>query len=257
MAKSFPGFPQEGIAFLRGLKNNNNREWFQPRKEIFDLRVKAPMEQLVDALNSHFLRFAPHYITDPKKAIYRIYRDTRFSKDKTPYKTHIAASFSRAGMEKHVSAGYYFSVAPEEIEVAAGVYMPGPGELRSIRNHLAAHHEEFRKILRAATLRKLMGELWAQQLSRVPKGFSPNHPAADLIRYKHWTLFDTRLDPALILTPQLLPELVKRFQAMASFVEFLNRPLIGNRATIPPPALPPRNTPPQRKRLHRSKTSVK
>ncbi|MCC6367267.1 MAG: DUF2461 domain-containing protein [Bryobacterales bacterium] len=233
MRKGFPGFPQEGIALLRGLKKNNKREWFQPRKEIFDQNVKAPMEQLVDALNGHFVRFAPHYITDPKKAIYRIYRDTRFSKDKTPYKTHIAASFSRAGMERHVSAGYYFSVAPDEIEVAAGVYMPGPDELRSIRNHLAEHHEEFRKILRAATLRKLMGELWAQQLSRVPKGFSPDDPAADLIRYKHWTLFDTRLDPACVVTAQLLPELVKRFQTMAPFVEFLNQPLIGKRAKDP------------------------
>jgi len=233
VGKNFPGFPREGIIFLRGLKKNNKREWFQPRKEIFGSQVKAPMEQLVDALNARFVRFAPHYITDPKKAVYRIYRDTRFSKDKTPYKTHIAASFSRAGMERHLSAGFYFSVAPDEIEVAAGVYMPGPGELRSIRNHLAEHHEEFRKILRAATLRKLMGGLWAQQLSRVPKGFSPDHPAAGLIRYKHWTLFDTRLDPALVITPQLLPELVKRFQAMAPFVEFLNLPLIGKRAKDP------------------------
>ncbi|MCC6389685.1 MAG: DUF2461 domain-containing protein [Bryobacterales bacterium] len=233
MRKGFPGFPQQGIALLRGLKKNNKREWFQPRKEIFDQSVKAPMEQLVDALNAHFVRFAPPYITDPKRAIYRIYRDTRFSKDKTPYKTHVAASFSRAGMERHVSAGYYFSVAPDEIEVAAGIYMPGPEELRSIRNHLAEHHEEFRKILRAAALRKLMGELWAQQLSRVPKGFPPDHPAADLIRYKHWTLFDTRLDPALVVTAQLLPELVKRFQVMAHFVEFLNQPLIGKRAKDP------------------------
>ncbi|MCZ2149012.1 MAG: DUF2461 domain-containing protein [Bryobacterales bacterium] len=233
MGKNFPGFPREGIIFLRGLKKNNKREWFQPRKEIFGSQVKAPMEQLVDAINARFVRFAPHYITDPKKAVYRIYRDTRFSKDKTPYKTHIAASFSRAGMERHLSAGFYFSVAPDEIEVAAGVYMPGPGELRSIRNHLAEHHEEFREILRAATLRKLMGGLWAQQLSRVPKGFSPDHPAAGLIRYKHWTLFDTRLDPALVITPQLLPELVKRFQAMAPFVEFLNLPLIGKRARDP------------------------
>jgi uncharacterized protein (TIGR02453 family) len=233
VGKDFPGFPREGVALLRALKKNNKREWFQPRKEIFDQHVKAPMEQLVDALNGHFVRFAPQYITDPRKAIYRIYRDTRFSKDKTPYKTHIAASFSRAGMERHISAGYYFSVAPDEVEVAAGIYMPGPEELRSIRNHLAEHHEEFRKILRASTLRKLMGELWAQQLSRVPKGFSPDHPAADLIRYKHWTLFDTRLDPALVVTPQLLPELVKRFQAMAPFVEFLNRPLTGKRAKDP------------------------
>jgi uncharacterized protein (TIGR02453 family) len=120
----FPGFPKEGIAFLRSLAKNNNREWFQERKPVFERSVKSPMEQLVDALNTHLVKFAPQYITEPKKAVYRIYRDTRFSKDKTPYKTHIAASLTRAGMEKHISAGFYCSVSPDQIEVAGGIYMP-------------------------------------------------------------------------------------------------------------------------------------
>ena len=89
----FPGFSPEALKFLRGLERNNRREWFQPRKEIFDTHLKDRMVELVEAVNAELLRFAPDHITDPKKAIYRIYRDTRFSADKTPYKTHIGAIF--------------------------------------------------------------------------------------------------------------------------------------------------------------------
>lgn len=230
----FTGFPEEGMKFLRGLKKNNNREWFQPRKQIFDDSVKAPMEQLVEALNAKLLPFAPQYITEPKKAIYRIYRDTRFSNDKTPYKTHIAASLSRAGMQRHISAGFYFSVSPEQIEVAAGVYMPGSEQLRLLRAHIAENHAELQTLLENATLRKLMGELWGEKFARMPKGYPADHPAGDLLRAKHWVLYDTeRLDAKLATTTKLLRELVKRFQAMTPFVEFLNRPLMGKRAPDP------------------------
>ena len=93
----FSGFPPETLKFLRALARNNRREWFQPRKETFETKVKAPMTELVEGINAELLAFAPDHITDPKKAIYRIYRDTRFSADKTPYKTHFAAIFPRRG----------------------------------------------------------------------------------------------------------------------------------------------------------------
>jgi uncharacterized protein (TIGR02453 family) len=106
MRSAFPGFPAEAMTFYRGLARNNTREWFQPRKPVYDEQVKAPMVELVTALNQAMMKFAPDYVTDPAKAIYRIYRDTRFSPDKTPYKTQIAASFARRGMEKHGAAGF-------------------------------------------------------------------------------------------------------------------------------------------------------
>ena len=96
MRSGFPGFPAEGMAFLRGLVRHNNRDWFKPRKEIYETQVKAPMAALVDAVNGALAGFAPAYVTAPADAIYRIYRDTRFSHDKTPYKDHIAASFPHA-----------------------------------------------------------------------------------------------------------------------------------------------------------------
>ena len=92
---AFPGFSPNALSFLRALKRNNRREWFQPRKEKYEALIKAPMLEMVACLNEELARFAPAYVTPPEKAVYRIYRDTRFSPDKTPYKTHIAAIFPR------------------------------------------------------------------------------------------------------------------------------------------------------------------
>jgi uncharacterized protein (TIGR02453 family) len=225
---SFPGFPAEALAFLRSLKRNNRREWFQPRKHVYDEKVRAPMIQLVSALNAAMMGFAPAYVNEPEAAIYRLYRDTRFSADKTPYKTFIAAIFPRRGLEKHACAGLYFSVSPDGIEVAGGVYMPTPEELRAIRLHVVDHHDEFRRILRARPVRTLLGDLQGEQLARVPKGFSAAHPAADLVRQKQW-LLDVQLDGAFALTPTLYSEVLKRFRAMTPFVDFLNAPLAGAR----------------------------
>ena len=222
----FAGFPPEGLKFFASLARNNRREWFQPRKHIYEEQLKAPMVELVSALSAEMIRFAPDYVGEPAKAIYRIYRDTRFSKDKTPYKTHIAAIFPRRGLEKHGGGGLYFSVSAKEIEVAGGVYMPGPEALLAIRTHIAEHHEEFRKIIQARKLRTLMGELQGEQLSRVPKGFPREHAAADLLRYKQWLVW-VMLDPKLAPTPKLLPEVRQRFEAMMPLLEFLNRPLVG------------------------------
>jgi uncharacterized protein (TIGR02453 family) len=220
----FLGFPEQGIKFLYALERNNRREWFQPRKETFEEHVKAPMVALVQALNNGLAKFAPEYITDPARSIYRIYRDTRFSSDKTPYKTHIAASFWKRGLEKHAGAGLYFSVSHKEIEVAGGVYMPGPEQLLAIRGHIAAHFAEFSKLITNRRLLRLMDQLKGDQLSRVPKGFAPDHVAADLIRKKQW-LYYVLLDPAMATSPKVLTEVLDRFRVMMPFIEFLNTPL--------------------------------
>jgi uncharacterized protein (TIGR02453 family) len=229
---SFPGFPPEALAFFRSLERNNRREWFQPRKQVFDEKVRGPMIELVEALNAALMQFAPAYVQEPASAIYRIYRDTRFSHDKTPYKTHIAAIFPRRGLQKHSSAGFYVAVSPKGIDVGGGIYMPTTGDLRTVRRHLSAHHEEFRALVGARSLRTLMGELQGEQLSRPPKGFPKDHPAADLVRYKQWYLFVT-LAPELATTPRLLPELVKRFRALTPFMELLNAPLAGTKKKPP------------------------
>jgi uncharacterized protein (TIGR02453 family) len=222
----FPGFPPDAVKFYVGLSRHNTREWFQPRKAVYDEKVKAPMVELVTALNGAMMDFAPDYVTDALKAIYRVYRDTRFSPDKTPYKTQIAASFARRGTQKHGAAGYYFAISHKGVDVGGGIYMPAPETLLAVRTHLARRHAEFRKLAASSAIQRLFGAMQGEQLSRVPKGFRADHPAADLLRFKQFLWFTT-LDAAIVTTPKLFTELEKRFRALTPFLEFLNAPLRG------------------------------
>jgi uncharacterized protein (DUF2461 family) len=211
MATAFGGFPEAGYEFLRELKENNRREWFQPRKEIYEAAVKAPLGELVEALNAEFARFAPEYITEPKRAIYRIYRDVRFSKEKHPYKTNAAAGFHASAAEKEAMAGYYVSVSPFEIEIAGGIYMPAPEQMLASRKRVA-------------------GEVKGESLTRPPKGFPKDHPADFWLRKKQWLYWDTGLDPALALRPGFVKEIARRFEAMYPVIRFLNGALGGRKA---------------------------
>jgi uncharacterized protein (TIGR02453 family) len=225
----FPGFPPEALDFFRELRNNNNRDWFQPRKALFEEQVKRPMHGLVEALNRALAGFAPEYVTDPVKAVYRIYRDTRFSPDKTPYKDHIAASFRRRGPARGEGGGFYVAVSDKEAAIGGGVYAPEPEMLLAVRQHIGARHEEMRSILRAAAVRRLLGEVQGEKLTRVPKGFAADHPAADLLRFKSFVLYVT-LPPELAATPQFYDEILKRFRAMTPFLQFLAAAPKGKRA---------------------------
>jgi uncharacterized protein (TIGR02453 family) len=217
----FPGFPPEALTFLRGLTRNNNREWFLPRKGVFETRVKEPMLALCEAVNGEFAKFGPDYINDPKKAVFRIYRDTRFSSDKTPYKTHIAAIFPRRG-DKRSSPAFYVALSLKGISVAGGVYDPEPEHLLAIRSWLAENHRDFRNLARGPE--KLMSALQGDTLQRIPKGFDAAHPAADLIKMKQW-YYHTVLDLKLATSPKLAAEIIKRFRAMMPVSEKLNEPL--------------------------------
>ena len=222
----FPGFPEAGLAFLAGLKKHNDREWFNARKPIYEEQVRQPMLVLVGAIHQELLRFAPDYVGDPAKCIFRIYRDTRFSNDKTPYKTHVAAVFRRTGMDKEQGTGFYVHVDAEQVELGGGLYMSAPDTLFAVRTHVAENAPQFRKTFENAKVRKLLGELKGEAAVRIPKGFATDHPAADLIRHKQF-LLGTTLDSAIATTPKLLPEIVARFEAIAPFVAFLDRPLLG------------------------------
>ena len=229
---AFAGFPPAGIKFHRDLAKNNDRDWFQPRKEIFESSVREPMLRLVEAVNVRLAKAAPEYVSDPAKAVFRIYRDTRFSPDKTPYKTHIAASFWRRGMDKNQSAGFYIHVEPKQVFVAGGVYALAPEDLLTVRMHLAVNHAEFRKLASAKKLKSLLGELEGESLTRVPKGFDPEQPAADLIRRKQW-YFSAKLDPALAESPLLAKEFADRLAVMTPICEYFNQALLKRAASQP------------------------
>jgi uncharacterized protein (TIGR02453 family) len=220
---SSSGFSPDALAFLRALKRNNRREWFQPRKEKYETLIKAPMLELISGLNETFSRFAPAYVTPPQKAIYRIYRDTRFSKDKTPYKTHIAGIFPRHTAVKRAGAVFYFHFTEKELLAFGGVYSPERDELLAYRALMRDHYEELQEILRDKRLKRALGGLQGETLTRMPKGFPVDHPAEELLRHRQWYL-EGRLGIKLLTTRKLLPELTRTFELMAPFVEFLNRP---------------------------------
>src|SRR3990172_1732168 len=225
MGSTFHGFSWEALDFLRQLRRNNRRLWFEKHKTIYEEKVRQPMVKLVQALNLDLRGFAPEMVTDPKRAIYRIYRDVRFSPDKSPYKTHIAALFTPHNVPKHAGGGFYFHLSAEELLVAGGVYMPGPKELLAIRKIIAQDERPLRRIIASRRFKECFGTLQGGQLSRVPKGFPSNHPAADLLRFKQFLV--SAAHPAeYALDNELFQRLTTCFRVMTPLVRFLNKPLI-------------------------------
>jgi uncharacterized protein (TIGR02453 family) len=224
MTRGFAGFPPEALRFLKQLSRNNNREWFLQHKDVYEEKVKSPMVELVVALGGAIQSLAPELIVDPKRAIYRIYRDIRFSADKRPYKTHVSAIFVPRAIPKHSGAALYFHIEPKEVMVAGGVYMPDSASLRAIRQHIAADWKELRAILNQKNFKKLFGNLEGERLVRPPQGFRHDHPAADLLRYKQFYVAVTE-PPSLAEGGKLFPRLLTLFAAMIPLVRFLNAPL--------------------------------
>src|SRR5438093_336992 len=179
MIRSPSCLPAETLAFLRALKRNNRREWFQPRKEQYETQVRAPMLAIIEQLARDLRPFAPDIVVNPKTALYRIYRDTRFSENKTPYKTHVAAVFPSRGLPKHEGAGLYFHVSPDEVWIGGGMYAPQAPQLHAVREHIAANVGRLRAIVESPGFKRRVGGLEGERLQRVPLAFPKDHPAAE------------------------------------------------------------------------------
>ncbi len=232
--RSVPATPSahlrpEGLKFLRGIARNNDREWFTPRKAIFEAELKEPMLAIIRKVTDAMMDFAPAFVRPAEKCLFRIYRDTRFSADKRPYKTHVAAWWSHMGMEKTSGAGYYFQVSPKGVIIAAGAYMPEKEQLAAIRHWMLDHHEEFRKVLRTAAVRKAFDEFEGEALTRPPKGFPCEHPAMDLIKRKQWGL-STTLPADEALEPGFAQTVIRHFKLLSPMVDALNTPLEASAA---------------------------
>jgi uncharacterized protein (TIGR02453 family) len=217
-------FSPEALKFLRGLKRNNDRAWFEPRRAVYERELKAPMLALIGEVTAAMMEFAPRHVRPAQKCMMRIYRDTRFSTNKSPYKTQIAAWWARDGLEKTSGGGYYFHVSPQEVVIAAGVYRPQREQLLAIRTYLLEHHAVLRKILAEKKLKKAMDEFDGLRLTRAPKGFPADHPALDLLLCQQWGVAAT-LPAEAAMQPTLAREIVSRFRLATPLVEFLNAPL--------------------------------
>lgn len=222
----FRAFSPKALAFLRAMKRHNDRDWFRDRKDQYETWLRAPMTALIERLAQDMRAFAPHLVADPKTAIYRVYRDTRFSDDKTPLKTNIAASFPARGLPKHQGAGLYLEVSHGWVWVGGGLYAPDTAQLQALREHIAANHRRLRAIVESPGFTRAVGVLHGDRLQRTPRGFASDHPAAEYLRYRQF-LAGQELPATFATSPRFYAGVLGIFKQVAPLTTFLNEPLLA------------------------------
>lgn len=220
-----PRFSAAAIAFLRALKRNNDREWFKARKAQYEALLRAPMIELIERLALDFQSFAPDLVATPKASLYRIYRDTRFSENKAPLKTQVAAVFRRRGLGKHQGAGLYLEVAPQRVWVGGGMYAPETPQLQAVREHIAGNIRRLRAVVESPSFRRAVGTLEGERLQRVPRGFPKDHEAAEFLKYRQF-LAGREFPVQFAYSPKFYGGVLKVFRHVAPLITFLNEPLV-------------------------------
>ncbi|PUZ26807.1 TIGR02453 family protein [Chitinophaga costaii] len=210
--------------FLLQLRKHNNKEWFDAHKKDY-LAAKLDFEQLVQQLLDGLAQQDPTMAAlQVKDCVFRIYKDVRFSKDKTPYKTNMGASF-QAGGKKSVKAGYYFHYEPGGHSFAGGgLWMPAAPELKKVRQEIDYNFNEFQEIIEEKNFKKYFGKLGGEVLKTVPQGYTADNPAIAVLRYKSFTV-NHHLTDESCTKPGIAKEILKSFAAMQSLLIFLNRAL--------------------------------
>jgi uncharacterized protein (TIGR02453 family) len=223
-------FTAKSVSFLRSLKRNNDREWFRARKDQYETHVRGPMTAVVEQLATDFRSFAPELIASPKLSLFRIYRDTRFSNDKKPLKTHAAAVFRTRELPRPQGAGLYFEIAGGWVWIGGGMWRPEPPELVKLREHVAETWPELRDITRAAAFRKRFEEISGDAMTRVPRGYRSDHPAAHFLKLRQFYA-GAEFPASLAYSRDFYPTLVATFKALMPLVRFLNEPLVAGQNT--------------------------
>lgn len=183
------------------------------------------MTAFVERLAEDLRAFAPELVASPKASMYRIYRDVRFSANKAPYKTHVAAVFPTRGLPKHEGAGLYFHVSPDEVWVGGGMYAPSTSQIHAVREHIAANVRRLRAIVESPGFRRTVGQLEGERLRRVPRGFPKDHEAAEYLKFRQF-LAGAEFPPVFATSPRFYPTLLAVFRRVAPLMRFLNEPLL-------------------------------
>lgn len=202
------------LNFLEALKENNNRDWFNEHKPEFQIEQK----KVKDFYNAILERLKTHDDIDKFK-LFRIYRDVRFSKDKTPYKPHFAGSFSRA--TKRLRGGYYLRIRPGESFLAGGFWEPNKDDLMRIRKEFEMDTSEIREIICDKNFIKYFGKLQGESLKTAPRGFDKNHPDLDLIRMKQFIVVRNFTDEE-VMASNFLEEINNSYKAMRPYFDFIS-----------------------------------
>jgi uncharacterized protein (TIGR02453 family) len=184
------------------------------------------MVAFVERMAQDLPSFAPDLLANPRTSLYRPYRDTRFSADKAPIKTHIGAIFPHRRLPKHEGAGFYMEVAPRHVWFGGGMYMPTTSQLHLVREHIAAHHGRLARIVGSPAFRQTFGALEGDRLQRVPRGFAKDHPAAEFLKFRQFLAACER--PAeFATTPGFYRTLLGAWRTLAPLIAFLNEPLVA------------------------------
>jgi uncharacterized protein (TIGR02453 family) len=219
----FEGFPSEGIKFLKQLKKNNNRDWFADHKSEYENFAKYPMQCLIASLKAPMSKLAPEIDVNPKRGMFRIYKDTRFSKDKTPYKTHVAAVLHIKGHWQE-SAGFYLEISPDGIYIGGGFYMPDKDQLKKIRDAIAERSKEFLGIIENAKFVKRFGAIQGEKLQRIPLGYPRDHFMGEWLKYKQfYTGVEWKVDECM--DEKFLMKAMDVYKDLYPFVRFINEAL--------------------------------
>ena len=218
----FAGFSPGAVQFLIDLAANNERAWFQPRKAEYERLLKEPLEALCVTLGERFAARGVPLDADPSRSPFRIYRDVRFSKDKSPYKTHVAASFGYAGdMDRAHGVGGYFHLSPGEAYVGGGMWHPEPARLAAFRSAVVSDGAAVRALVSDKAFVRAFGQVSGERLKRVPSGFAADHPDAELLKLKDVT-FGRQLDDDDVLSPRLPDIITDAFVAGIPMLRFLS-----------------------------------
>ncbi len=226
----FQGFAPSAQRFFRDLGKNNNKAWFDQHRPVYEASVREPLKALVEALDVRLATMAPEITGDPKRSLFRINRDIRFSKDKSPYKTNAGCWFYHRDAGRGVGqeaesggAGFYFHLDGKASFVAGGIWMPSRPALNKLRDAIAENSRAIRAILELPSFKRRFGGLDEEsRLTRVPRGYPPDHPAAELLRYQSFTV-GRSVTRAELATVKLVDRLAADMKAMVPFVRWLNR----------------------------------
>jgi uncharacterized protein (TIGR02453 family) len=212
-------FPTAGIEFLRQLKENNDRAWFDAHRSSYESDVRAPMLAIVAAVNDRLEAFASAYVNRSGTGLARIQRDVRFGADKTPYKTQMTAVFALAGRQRDESAGFYLRIGVDGAQVQGGILRPAPAALVRLREAIADGLPCVTEVIEIVGER--MGPLQGEKLRRVPKGFRADHPAAELLKHRQ-LYFSAALPLDVVTSDRLVDAVAERFDALSFFVTWLD-----------------------------------
>lgn len=227
MFPPFQGFPKDGMLFLNQLKKNNNRSWFQKHKEEYEHNVRFPMQCLIASLAREMADVAPEIEFNPKRSIFRIYRDVRFSKNKSPYKTNIAASFDQRGRNKSPveTPGLYVGIEPGSIFIGGGLYMPTGDQLKAIRKSIVDHPDGYLEIVTDRRFKKQFGNVQGEKLQKAPLGYPKDHPLIEHLKHKQFFVGKEYEDESACLKSGFLGTVVKVFSDTMPLVRWLTSAL--------------------------------